>query len=205
MPLDLQAHSAESKPSLSSRLIAVGLVRSVAWVAAVSVLASLAITGLAHLLAPPSVDLLTPGGIAVNIGVPLMVAPVVGFLLMRMLIELDIARKTVHELAIKDGLTEVYNRRYFISQMDVEFAKSQRYKTPTAVIMLDADHFKRVNDTYGHGVGDVVLKKQRAAICLPAAQYKMCWPATGAKSSLCCCLKRMRSVPSCWLNACLLA
>ena len=159
MSLDLQAYPAEPKPSLSSRLIAAGLVRSVAWIAAVSVLASLAITGLAHLLTPPIVDLLTPSGIAVSIAVPLMVAPVLGYLLMRMLIESDIARKTVHELAIKDGLTEVYNRRYFMSQLDVEFAKSQRYKTPMAVIMLDADHFKRVNDTYGHGVGDVVLKR----------------------------------------------
>ncbi len=64
----------------------------------------------------------------------------------------------MEQLAITDGLTEIYNRRYFFTLAEKEIARALRYHTPLSVIMVDIDHFKRVNDTYGHAVGDVVLK-----------------------------------------------
>lgn len=70
----------------------------------------------------------------------------------------------VQQLAITDPLTQLFNRRRFFDLADQEFGRSQRYGRPLSVIMLDIDHFKRVNDTYGHYVGDQVLQ-QLAAIC----------------------------------------
>ncbi|WP_050799570.1 GGDEF domain-containing protein [Thiocapsa marina] len=64
----------------------------------------------------------------------------------------------VRALADMDPLTELLNRRRFSELAEIEFARAKRYSKPIAVIMLDIDHFKRVNDTYGHGVGDQVLK-----------------------------------------------
>ncbi|HSO82908.1 diguanylate cyclase [Thiocapsa sp.] len=64
----------------------------------------------------------------------------------------------VRVLADTDPLTELLNRRRFSELAEVEFARAKRYSTPIAVIMLDIDHFKQVNDTYGHAVGDQVLK-----------------------------------------------
>jgi diguanylate cyclase (GGDEF)-like protein len=64
----------------------------------------------------------------------------------------------VRALADTDPLTELLNRRRFSELAEVEFARAKRYSNPIAVIMLDIDHFKQVNDTYGHGVGDQVLK-----------------------------------------------
>ena len=57
-----------------------------------------------------------------------------------------------------DPLTGAYNRRYFIDQIDQWFKMYQRYKTKNCIIMFDIDYFKRVNDTYGHLIGDEVLK-----------------------------------------------
>jgi len=59
--------------------------------------------------------------------------------------------------AVIDPLTEVYNRRYFSQALDTEFHRKQRYKDPLSLITFDLDHFKQVNDNYGHGVGDKVL------------------------------------------------
>jgi len=70
----------------------------------------------------------------------------------------------VQQLAITDPLTLLYNRRRFFELADQEFERTQRYERPLSVIMLDIDHFKRVNDTYGHYVGDQVLQRL-AEIC----------------------------------------
>lgn len=61
-------------------------------------------------------------------------------------------------LATTDELTGVANRRAFASKLEVEMARAKRYETSLALIMYDIDHFKLVNDTYGHAVGDEVLK-----------------------------------------------
>jgi len=62
-------------------------------------------------------------------------------------------------LAITDPLTGLYNRRYFMEQLEQEFKRSRRYERDLSLLMLDIDYFKRVNDTYGHQVGDLVLRK----------------------------------------------
>jgi diguanylate cyclase (GGDEF)-like protein len=64
----------------------------------------------------------------------------------------------VQKLAITDSLTEVYNRRHFFDIAQKEFQRSVRYQHPLSVIMLDIDHYKFINDTYGHVVGDLALK-----------------------------------------------
>jgi len=65
----------------------------------------------------------------------------------------------LRELAFLDGLTGVYNRRFFDQQLQVEMARSIRTDNPLAVIMLDIDYFKRYNDHYGHQVGDECLRQ----------------------------------------------
>ena len=63
-----------------------------------------------------------------------------------------------HYQSITDGLTGLYNSRYFFSIAQFEFDRAQRYESDLSVLMLDADWFKSVNDTYGHPVGDDVLR-----------------------------------------------
>jgi diguanylate cyclase (GGDEF)-like protein len=60
--------------------------------------------------------------------------------------------------ALTDPLTGVFNRRTFLDMSSKEEARARRRGTLTSVLMMDIDHFKRVNDTYGHGVGDQVIK-----------------------------------------------
>ncbi len=71
--------------------------------------------------------------------------------------ELDKKRQELLELSRTDPLTGLFNRRYFEERLAIEFARSNRYRAPLSCMMLDIDHFKRVNDTYGHPFGDQVL------------------------------------------------
>ncbi|WP_156490194.1 GGDEF domain-containing protein, partial [Oleiphilus sp. HI0086] len=57
-----------------------------------------------------------------------------------------------------DGLTQLYNRPFFDQAMDISLANSRRNMTPLTLVMMDIDHFKKVNDTYGHQAGDECLK-----------------------------------------------
>lgn len=61
-------------------------------------------------------------------------------------------------LSVTDSLTGIHNRRYFQERLQTEMARVERGVGSLAVIMLDIDHFKRINDQYGHAIGDMVLR-----------------------------------------------
>ena len=68
------------------------------------------------------------------------------------------SEKKYRLLAITDPLTGLSNRRHFFEVAFVEFDRSKRYSKPISVIMMDVDHFKKINDNYGHQVGDIIIK-----------------------------------------------
>ena len=78
--------------------------------------------------------------------------------LQQKIVELEKAQERLQELAITDGLTELYNYRYFKEHLYKELRRSERTNSNVSVIMLDIDFFKNYNDTYGHLAGDKVLK-----------------------------------------------
>ena len=73
--------------------------------------------------------------------------------------KIELEKKRVYNMAITDNLTGLYNRYYLDEVASIEFPKSSRYGYPIAVAYLDIDNFKKINDTYGHDVGDIVLKQ----------------------------------------------
>ena len=72
-------------------------------------------------------------------------------------LENALTHEEVERLSVTDGLTGVYNRRYVTARMEEEFSKAQRYNTALSVLLLDIDHFKAINDEYGHHAGDEAL------------------------------------------------
>ncbi|MBU2550617.1 MAG: diguanylate cyclase [Proteobacteria bacterium] len=84
--------------------------------------------------------------------------PAVGTL-SRYISELAASTEQMHELSIRDGLTGLYNRRYFDQLLAAEWQRAVREKQPLSLIMFDVDYFKLFNDTYGHQAGDEVLAR----------------------------------------------
>lgn len=72
--------------------------------------------------------------------------------------ELHFVRSKLYQSAITDYLTQVYNRQHFIEYLEWHFASARRWGLPFAVILLDIDHFKAINDRYGHEAGDEALR-----------------------------------------------
>ncbi len=72
----------------------------------------------------------------------------------------------ISQMAVTDSLTGIYNRRHFFEIAEKEFRESIRYKRPLSVVIFDLDHFKKVNDTFGHARGDKILRAvvQRCAV-----------------------------------------
>ncbi len=64
----------------------------------------------------------------------------------------------LRELSSVDPLTKLFNRRYFMQALETEYERTRRYGAPLSFVMLDIDHFKRLNDTHGHQAGDDVLR-----------------------------------------------
>ena len=101
----------------------------------------------------------------------------------------------LENMALTDGLTGLYNRRYFDMFYENIFNQSSRYGMPLTLIMCDIDHFKKINDTYGHDKGDVVLKeiatilksntrKTDIAARFGGEEFMVCLPSTEITSAL---------------------
>ncbi len=72
--------------------------------------------------------------------------------------QLKLSQEKLEHLATTDSLTGIYNRRHYIESSEKEMNRAQCSRTPVSVAMIDIDHFKIVNDTYGHSVEDFVIK-----------------------------------------------
>ncbi|RLC29490.1 MAG: diguanylate cyclase response regulator, partial [Deltaproteobacteria bacterium] len=83
-------------------------------------------------------------------------------------LERDHMLEKMQKLAITDGLTKLYNSRHFYNQLKIEVDRSNRYRHPLSLLLLDIDHFKDYNDAYGHLEGDKVLIRigQKIKACL---------------------------------------
>ncbi|HEY2744048.1 MAG TPA: GGDEF domain-containing protein [Polyangia bacterium] len=66
-------------------------------------------------------------------------------------------QRQMYESALRDGLTKIFNKKYFLDRLESEFAYAVRHRTPLSLVMFDIDHFKRINDTHGHLAGDYAL------------------------------------------------
>jgi len=66
--------------------------------------------------------------------------------------------EAIHNMAIQDGMTGIHNKRFFMEFLEREIAVASRHGHPLTLVMFDVDHFKKVNDTFGHLAGDAVLK-----------------------------------------------
>ncbi len=72
--------------------------------------------------------------------------------------------RQLYESSVKDALTGAHNREYLAERLKVEVAYAKRHQTELSVLMMDVDHFKKVNDTYGHQAGDAVLVATAASL-----------------------------------------
>lgn len=66
--------------------------------------------------------------------------------------------RQLQEIANRDGLTALYNHRYFHEHLKTDFVRAKRYVQPLSCVLFDIDYFKKFNDTYGHPLGDIILK-----------------------------------------------
>lgn len=110
-------------------------------------------------------------------------------------IENRYAHEELERRAYSDYLTGLANRRHFLEQAEIELTRALRYSGELSILMLDVDHFKQVNDTYGHKVGDLVLQKL-SQICrstlrnvdiigrIGGEEFAILLPETGHEQSL---------------------
>lgn len=102
--------------------------------------------------------------------VPLVVGPPTALVVLHLLIELEKSRGELEIANRMDALTGIYNRRHFYEEGAAQIARAAREGTALTIAILDLDHFKRINDSYGHQAGDAVLTSTvaRCQACIRA-------------------------------------
>jgi PleD family two-component response regulator len=125
------------------------------------VLVTVALVPIFAMLAPLLVMALRIGSptAAAQVGAlsALILVPTIGAVVLRLLFQLERARARLAVLATQDALTGVHNRRYFFEIAEREWQRSKRYGEDSALLLIDADNFKSINDLHGHMCGDKLL------------------------------------------------
>ena len=141
---------------LGRGVLRLGLWRSTA-------LLTLLVWFLAVVMAQLMIDLLGQGNRFVALvsatTLSLVLAPLVGSTLLRLVFQLELARQKIGMMATHDELTGVPNRRHFMEVAQREWERARRYGNDAALLLVDADHFRRVNDRHGHLCGDELLRR----------------------------------------------
>ena len=104
------------------------------------------------------------GFIGMGIAAALLLLGIILFLISRLAGRLSNAYSTIERMSITDDLTQVFNRRHFHTRLEEEIERARRYDHPLSLLLMDIDHFKAVNDRYGHQTGDEVLRTVAAII-----------------------------------------
>lgn len=84
---------------------------------------------------------------------------VLGIIIYRLRLKVFFEHKTLEELAVKDSMTNLFNHKNICNSLEYEIKRSKRSSKPVSILMTDIDHFKKINDTYGHQAGDQVIIK----------------------------------------------
>jgi diguanylate cyclase (GGDEF)-like protein len=126
-------------------------------------LAATAFSVAASVILGAGLDILLKGEIvaedmAMSVIIPSLVAPLVVYGFLRLLRDLERLERELRVLATLDTLTHTYNRRHFLELAERECARAARHNVPLALLMVDVDHFKNINDTWGHLAGDDALR-----------------------------------------------
>ena len=100
--------------------------------------------------------------------------------------KLSEANLNLSRLVTLDPLTETYNRRHFFELAGAEFAKARRSQRPLAVVMIDADGFKKLNDSYGHAMGDEALKALAHCCRVATRESDVLSRLGGEEFAICC-------------------
>ena len=155
----------ETDPPLpeTEREVRGAVLRKVALVTAGAVGASLAATLILRVFFGPLLDGVVPS-LTVAALVPGLIAPLGSWRLLALTERLRIANLQLKRLSETDPLTQVLNRRRFLEIASQQLQLATRHGHPTSILLLDFDHFKQINDRFGHQVGDQVLVAAAAAI-----------------------------------------
>lgn len=150
---------------------AVGAVRVTVGLTAFSVLLSVVVTVLVFQIADAE---LPAAGWAATIAAPTVITPLITWYVMKLLIRIHALEAQMRELATYDPLTGLFNRRAFLVGVDSLSRLTQRARHSMALIFIDIDHFKSVNDQYGHAAGDQVIRAVARVIKTSVRDSDLC-------------------------------
>jgi len=144
---------------MRNRIASLGLVKTVALITVIVCTLTIVIYGVIALVLnyfvgyqPSLLGLIFP------VLTPLIITPIVSVFFVKLILKLHRLEEEVRELATDDALTGLLNRRTFLTATELMMNEALRHKTQFAVILMDLDHFKKINDTHGHVAGDEVLR-----------------------------------------------